>query len=201
MNQHETDGVPADPASAPAQTAEVTATAPAALPAVVVIVSGVSGSGKSTVGSALARELGLPFLDGDALHPPANIAKMAAGHPLDDADREPWLAALAARIVAMAQARGGVIACSALKRSYRDVLRAASPGVCFVQLVLDRTAALDRVAHRLGHFMPATLVDSQLASLEPLQPDEPGLAVDAAHPLREKLDQASAFVAGFRPVG
>ena len=192
MDQGETDGAPADAVGASGPAA-------AANPAVVAIVSGVSGSGKSTVGSELARELGVPFLDGDELHPPANIAKMAAGHPLDDADRAPWLAALAARISAMAQVRGGVIACSALKRSYRDVLRAASPGVCFVQLVLDRAAALDRVAHRTGHFMPAALVDSQLAGFEPLQPDEPGIALDATHPLREKLDQARAFAAAFRP--
>ncbi|HEY3869089.1 MAG TPA: gluconokinase, GntK/IdnK-type [Actinocrinis sp.] len=201
MNRHETDGAPTDPAGASAEAAGATTPGPAALPAVVVIVSGVSGSGKSTVGGALARELGLPFLDGDALHPPANVAKMAAGHPLDDADRRPWLAALAAHTAAMARARGGVVACSALKRTYRDELRDASPNVCFVQLVLGRADAIDRVAHRPAHFMPAILIDSQFAGLEPLQPDEPGLIVDAMRPLRDKLDRVRAFVDGFRPAG
>lgn len=201
MNQHETNGAPTDPVGASAEAADATGPGPAVPLAVVVIISGVSGSGKSTVGSALARELGLPFLDGDALHPAANIAKMAAGRPLDDADREPWLAALTAQTAAMARARGGVVACSALKHAYRDVLRTASPSVCFVQLVLGRADAMDRVAHRHAHFMPATLIDSQFAGLEPLLPDEPGLVIDAMRPLQDKLDQARAFVVGFRSAG
>ncbi|MGW3241322.1 gluconokinase [Streptomyces sp. NPDC001070] len=149
-------------------------------PPPLVVVLGVSGAGKSTFGRLLARELSVPFVDGDDLHPAANIAKMTAGHPLDDADREPWLRRLATEIrAAGAGGEGLVLACSALKRAYRDELRAADARVWFVYLALDRDTAHRRVAHRAGHFMPAALVASQFAILEPLADDEPGIEVDA----------------------
>lgn len=155
--------------------------------ALVVIVIGVSGSGKSTVGLALADALNVPFLDGDELHPAANIAKMTAGMPLDDEDRLPWLAALAVRVGALAADDGGVIACSALKRKYRDALYAAAPTVRFLQLALDPDVARSRVAGRVGHFMPASLVESQFHEFEPLEADERGIAVDALRELGDKL--------------
>jgi len=156
-------------------------------PALVVIVIGVSGSGKSFVGRELARALGLPFLDGDDLHSAANVAKMTAGHPLDEEDRLPWLAALAARVGAMASANGGVIACSALRRRYRDALLAAAPTVRFLQLSLDADEARARVSGRADHFMPSSLVDSQFDEYEPLEPGEPGVSMDATRELKDKL--------------
>jgi len=163
--------------------------------ALVVIVIGVSGSGKSTVGRALADTLEVPFLDGDELHPEANIAKMGSGRPLDDEDRLPWLAALAMRIGAMAAAEGGVIACSALKRGYRDALASAAPTVRFLQLALDPEVARARVADRPGHFMPASLVESQFCEYEPLQRGEPGITLDATRELEVKLAAFRAHLA------
>ncbi|MEF9902432.1 gluconokinase [Streptomyces sp. P9-A2] len=161
----------------------------------VVVVMGVSGSGKSTVGLLLARRLALPFLDADDLHPAANRAKMAAGRPLDDEDRRPWLMSLADWIrEATDSGRGGVVACSALKHVYRDLLRRAGTGVWFLHLALDRATADRRVAGRVGHFMPARLVDSQYAALEPLRPDEPGLTVDAATDPQAIVDEAANAV-------
>jgi gluconokinase len=144
----------------------------------VVVVMGVSGSGKSTIGRALAERLGVPYAEGDDFHPPANVAKMASGHPLTDADRWPWLRAIAAWITTHS-ASGGVITCSALKRTYRDVLRTAAGEVWFLHVAGDRSVIADRLAARRGHFMPAALLDSQFADLEPLGADEPGLTVDA----------------------
>lgn len=140
-----------------------------------VVVMGVSGSGKSTVGSALAQRLGVPFADADDLHPPANVAKMAAGHPLDDFDRRPWLDAVGAWLAAHPD--GGVMSCSALKRAYRDQLRGHARGITF--LLLDGTPEVirRRQADRRGHFMPASLLSSQFATLEPLAPDERGLTI------------------------
>lgn len=145
----------------------------------VVVVMGVSGAGKSTVGPALAERLGVAYAEADRLHPEANIRKMSAGIPLTDADRWPWLDALAGWIAA--HPAGGVLGCSALKRGYRDVLRGGGQ-VWFLHLRVDRAALADRLRHRTDHFMPASLLDSQLADLEPLGPDEPGLAVDADQP-------------------
>lgn len=137
---------------------------------------GVSGAGKSTVGAALADLLGVQFVDADSLHPESNVAKMAAGTALTDADRWPWLD-LVGRALAGASGSGLVVACSALKRAYRDAIRAAAPGVRFVQLEVARTTLTDRVANRPGHFMPVTLLDSQLETLEPLEADEAGVVV------------------------
>lgn len=138
---------------------------------------GVSGSGKSTVGSRLAEELAVPFLDADDLHPPANVDKMAAGVPLTDDDRWPWLAKVG-QALAAASGTGLVVACSALKRSYRDAIRAQAPGTVFVHLTGSRELLSSRLSHREGHFMPASLLDSQLATLQPLEPDEGGVTVD-----------------------
>lgn len=137
---------------------------------------GVSGSGKSTVGAALAARLGIPFADADDLHPAANVATMAAGIPLTDEDRWPWLA-LVGGALAAASTTGLVMACSALRRSYRDAIRAAAPEAVFVHLDLAREVLDEQVSGRTDHFMPASLLDSQLATLEPLDPDEAGLVV------------------------
>ncbi|MER5719435.1 gluconokinase [Streptomyces sp. NPDC002132] len=157
----------------------------------VVVVMGVAGSGKSTVGRLLAQRLGLPFLEADDLHPAANRAKMAAGRPLDDGDRRPWLTALADWVrEATVSGRGGVMACSALKHEYRDRLRGAGAGVWFLHLALDRASAARRVAARSGHFMPSALEDSQYTDLEPLRPDEAGTTVDATAAPRVIVQEA-----------
>ena len=129
---------------------------------------GVSGCGKSSLGAALATTLALPFTDADDLHPAANRAKMAAGQPLTDADRWPWLQAVGAVLASNA----GVVACSALRRAYRDRLRDAAGPVQFLHLVAPREVIAERLAARRGHFMPLALLDSQLATLEPLAPAE-----------------------------
>ncbi|MGC5013423.1 gluconokinase [Streptosporangium sp. DT93] len=138
---------------------------------------GVTGSGKTTVGAALGQRLRLPFADADDFHSEANVAKMSAGIPLDDDDRMPWLRAIGVWLAEHA-ATGGVASCSALKRSYRDILREAAPSVRFVHLHGDIDAVRRRVAGRPGHFMPTSLVDSQFKTLEPLEPDEHGMVLD-----------------------
>ncbi|MEW1772353.1 gluconokinase [Streptomyces sp. NPDC086777] len=145
----------------------------------VIVVMGVAGTGKTTIGPLLAARLGVPYAEGDDFHPPANIAKMSAGHPLDDADRWPWLDAIGAWAHGRA-GLGGVVSCSALKRSYRDRLRAAAPGIVFLHLSGDRQLIEDRMSHRQGHFMPTALLDSQFATLQPLEPDEAGVAVEVS---------------------
>ncbi|MEV1066469.1 gluconokinase [Streptomyces sp. NPDC050263] len=145
----------------------------------VVVVMGVAGTGKTTIGPLLAARLGVPYAEGDDFHPQANIAKMSAGTPLDDDDRWPWLDAIGAWADGRA-GLGGVVSCSALKRSYRDRLRASAPGVVFVHLAGDRALIEDRMAHRQGHFMPTALLDSQFATLQPLQADEAGVVVDVS---------------------
>ena len=137
---------------------------------------GVSGSGKSTVGVLLAQRLKLEFQDADDLHSAAAKAKMAAGHPLTDADRAPWLARCAQWLADVKY--GGVLACSALKRSYRDVLRTGNPTLRFLHLAGDPSVVAERVSRRREHFMPSALVPSQYQALEPLQPDERGTVVD-----------------------
>lgn len=141
-----------------------------------IVVMGVSGSGKSTVGELLAADLDIPFADADDLHPEANVHKMAAGHPLDDEDRWPWLQRVG-EALAGAESTGLVIACSALKQSYREAILAAEPRARFVLLDGPRELLEKRIRLRHGHFMPTTLLDSQLATLEPLEADEPGIMV------------------------
>lgn len=139
---------------------------------------GASGCGKSAVGARLAAQLGRPFLDGDDLHSPANVAKMAAGTPLSDDDRLPWLQAIRAWMSEQgAQGRSGVVACSALRRSYRDALRGPAGDVVLIHLDVPRTELERRLAGRREHFMPASLLDSQLEALEPLGQGEPGVRV------------------------
>ncbi len=143
-----------------------------------VVVMAVSGSGKTTIAEALADRLGWEFTEGDSHHPPANVEKMRAGIPLDDADREPWLRALAAWIAEREQAGAScVLTCSALKRSYRDLLREGHPSVWFAHVTVDADLLRQRMERRTGHYMPPSLLESQLATLEPLQDDEPGAAV------------------------
>jgi carbohydrate kinase (thermoresistant glucokinase family) len=144
-----------------------------------VVVGGVSGSGKSTVGAALAASLGVAFIDGDDLHPAANVAKMAAGIPLTDDDRWPWLAAVGAAL-AEAGDDGLVIACSALRHVYRVAIRDAAPATFFVVLTGSPELLTERMTARTDHFMPPALLASQLALLEPLQADERGVTLDVA---------------------
>jgi len=144
------------------------------------VVMGVSGSGKSTVGAALAQRLGVPFADADDFHPPANIAKMKAGVPLDDDDRYPWLEAIGRWLADHCQ-RGGLMSCSALKRKYRDQMRRHCPQTEFVHLTGSPEVIAARQAGRPGHFMPASLMASQFATLEPLGPDERGVTLDVTH--------------------
>lgn len=157
----------------------------------VVVVMGVSGTGKTTIGRLLAARLGIPYAEGDDFHPPANIGKMTAGTPLTDEDRRPWLDAVGEWAHGRA-GLGGVVSCSALKRAYRDRLRAAAPGVVFVHLTGDRALIEDRMAHRQGHFMPAALLDSQFATLQPLEADEAGVAVDVCGTAEEITARAVA---------
>ena len=142
-----------------------------------IVVMGVSGSGKSTVGAALAQRLRVPFADADDFHPPANIAKMTAGQPLDDDDRYPWLETIG-EWLAERCADGGVMSCSALKRKYRDQLRGRCREIDFLHLAGTPEVISRRQASRPGHFMPASLVKSQFDILEPLDPDERGIAID-----------------------
>ena len=144
------------------------------------VVMGVCGSGKTTVGQLLAQSLGWPFIEGDRLHPPENVARMSAGLALSDDDRWPWLDAIAAAIAAE-QKRGSeaVAACSALKYAYRERLRAAAGPLVFVHLDGDPALLAQRMAARKEHFMPPGLLASQLATLEPLRPDEPAMVFDA----------------------
>ena len=160
---------------------------------VIAVVMGVSGSGKTLIGEALAASLGGRFVEGDEFHPEANIRRMAGGLPLRDEDRWGWLDAIAAEI-ARADSAGAtlVIACSALKRVYRDRLRSASDRILFVYLNLERDIAAARVAARRGHFMPSSLVDSQFADLEPPSPDEHALYLDATADPKRLVDQAVA---------
>jgi gluconokinase len=162
--------------------------------AAVVVMMGVSGAGKTTVARRLADELGLDFAEGDDLHPAANVAKMAAGEPLTDADREPWLEAVAAWIDGeIRSGRRGVITCSALKRSYRDLLR--RPQVLFVYLSVPRVELERRLQHRSGHYMPASLLDSQLETLEPPTADENALTITASDAPARNIEQIRARLA------
>lgn len=152
-----------------------------------IVVMGVSGSGKSTVGAALAQRLRVPFADADDFHPPANIAKMTAGHPLDDDDRYPWLERIGEWLVE--HAGGGVMSCSALKHSYRDQLRKHQPDTRFLHLAGTPEVIGRRQASRPGHFMPASLLQSQFDTLEPLSPDEPGTTIDVDQSIDAIVDE------------
>jgi carbohydrate kinase (thermoresistant glucokinase family) len=155
----------------------------------VAVVMGVSGVGKTTIGEALAHRLGWRFADADTFHPPENVAKMQAGHPLDDNDRAPWLAAIAARIDAWrAGGECGVVTCSALKRRYRDTIIGQRPDVPLVYLDGGRELIAARLAKRHGHFMPPGLLDSQFEALEPPGPDENPIIVSVDLPAAAIVD-------------
>ncbi|MEU2429779.1 gluconokinase [Streptomyces sp. NPDC007861] len=157
----------------------------------VVVVMGVAGTGKTTIGPLLADALGVPYAEGDDFHPADNVAKMTSGVPLDDADREPWLDAIGQWAHGRA-GLGGVVSSSALKRKYRDRLRAAAPDAVFLHLTGDRALIERRMAERKGHFMPTTLLDSQFATLQPLQEDEAGVSVDVSGTPQEITERAVA---------
>ncbi len=177
-----------------------------------VVVMGVSGCGKSTVGALLAARLGVPFIDGDDLHPAANVMKMAAGTPLTDEDRGPWLRAVGRTLAAGGSGAGGsgaggtgehapghvgaVIACSALRRSYRDLIRSEAPGAFFVHLAGTREQLAARMGARTDHFMPLSLLDSQLATLEAIAPDEDAVVLDIADPPAELARLATIALDG-----
>jgi carbohydrate kinase (thermoresistant glucokinase family) len=184
----------AHPVSHPAQPLTNPPTDPRAAGRPRVVVMGVSGCGKSTVGQQLAERLGLPFVEGDTLHPPENVARMAAGIPLTDEDRWPWLDRIAQ---ALGDARDGgvVVACSALKRAYRDRLRGAAPDLTLIHLRGERDALAARLASRRGHYMPASLLDSQLRTLQPPEPDERAIELDVQAPPQALVQQTEAFVA------
>jgi gluconokinase len=157
------------------------------------VVMGVSGCGKTSVGEALAAELGLRFVDGDALHPESNIKKMSSGIPLDDHDRAPWLVKVGATL---AETDGpAVVGCSSLKRKYRDTIRENAGGdVGFIHLYADKDILVARVNEREGHFMPPALLDSQYADLEHLEADESGAIVDISVPLAEVVAKAKTYI-------
>ncbi|MCK0196423.1 gluconokinase [Ancylobacter sp. 6x-1] len=158
------------------------------------VVMGVTGCGKSSVAAALAKRIGARLIEGDAFHPPANIARMSAGIPLTDADRAGWLDRLGEE--ARACLAGGevpIVTCSALRRAYRDRLRAAVPGIGFLFLALDRSVAAERVARRPAHFMPPSLVASQFATLEPPFGEASTMTLDATLPLAAIVERATLW--------
>ena len=146
-----------------------------------IVVMGVSGSGKTTVGRGIATAMGWEYAEGDDFHSAANVAKMTSGTPLTDEDRWPWLRAIGDWLDEHERAgRSAVVTCSALRRVYRDLLREGRDGVRFCHLSADADVIRSRLEHREGHYMPPSLLPSQLATLEPLQPDEPGVVVSTA---------------------
>jgi gluconokinase len=155
-----------------------------------IVVMGVSGSGKTSAARELTRQLGWEYIEGDDLHPEANVAKMASGTPLDDEDRWPWLRRIA-EVIGEHEAAGIslVITCSALKRSYRDLLRDGHPSVWFAHVDVTREVLAERLAKRQGHFMPPSLLDSQLATLERLGEDEPGGVIAGDAPLDQTVTE------------
>jgi gluconokinase len=158
-----------------------------------VLVMGVSGSGKTTVGELIADRTGWPWLDADTLHSPANVAKMAGGTPLTDADRWPWLDQVAGWIADRRRdGEPGVVGCSALKRAYRDRLRKADPDLRVVYLEADRDTLIDRLEHRRGHFFPRALLEGQLDDLEPPGPDEEPIIVRSG---QSSVDEVASVVA------
>ena len=160
------------------------------------VVMGITGSGKSTVGAMLARTLGVDFVEGDDYHSRENVERMAAGIPLTDLDRADWLRALADRIRFAGDSNTGlVLTCSALKRSYRDILRSAASGLQFIFLEGSRSLIAERLAARRGHFMPPALLDSQLATLEEPSPDEHVLTFDIGESPQKIVDDIVARAA------
>lgn len=153
------------------------------------IVMGVSGCGKSTVGSMLGIRTGIPFVEGDTLHPPRNVALMAAGTPLTDEDRASWLDDIASRFGALEADTGLIVSCSALKRIYRDRLRAACPDLRFIHLHGDKALLEQRLQYRTGHYMPPSLLTSQLQTLEPPSSDEPAITLNIATPTEQLVAQ------------
>lgn len=153
------------------------------------IIMGVSGCGKSTVGERLGARTRIPFIEGDTLHPPRNVALMAAGTPLTDEDRAGWLDDIASRFGALEADAGLIISCSALKRKYRDRLRAACPDLRFIHLHGDQTLLEQRLQYRTGHYMPPSLLTSQLQTLEPPSSDEPAITLDIALPTDQLVEQ------------
>jgi gluconokinase len=158
-----------------------------------VVVMGVSGSGKTTVGRGIADAMRWEYAEGDEFHSAANVAKMASGHPLTDEDRWPWLRSIGQWLNAHEQAgRSAVVTCSALRRVYRDLLREGRPDVRFCHVTATAEIIQERLEHRHGHYMPPSLLPSQLATLEPLQPDEPGVVVSVAGTPQEIVQKALA---------
>ncbi|WP_284980360.1 gluconokinase [Arthrobacter sp. fls2-241-R2A-200] len=153
----------------------------------VIVIMGVCGAGKSTVGAALAQRLGAKFVDSDSLHPRANVHKMTQGIPLTDEDRWPWLTLVGDELAAP-HPDGIVVACSALKRAYRDAIRDTAPATTFIQLDVERSLLEERLTDRPGHFMPATLLQSQLETLEPLDTNEAGVRVPPAQDIDASVD-------------
>ena len=157
-----------------------------------VVVMGVSSCGKSTVGELLAQRTGLPFRDGDDMHPAANIEKMASGQALNDLDRQPWLESIG-RFLAE-QENGAIVGCSALKYSYREIIRAAAPDTVFVHLHGSYELLKERMSQRVGHFMPVSLLDSQFETLEDLRPEEAGLVLDVSAAPEELAAEAAQYL-------
>jgi gluconokinase len=166
-----------------------------------VVVMGVSGSGKTTVAKGIASAMGWEFAEGDDFHSDANVAKMSAGQPLTDEDRWPWLRAIGSWLSGREASRqNAVVTCSALRRAYRDLLRAGRPDVRFCHVEADAQLIEERVTQRTGHYMPPALLPSQLATLEPLQPDEPGVTVSVAGAPEATVERALEAL-GLRPEG
>lgn len=153
-----------------------------------IVVMGVAGAGKSTIGIALAEQLRVPFVDADDLHSTENVAKMSSGVALTDDDRRPWLRAVGIEL--RRHPTGAVVACSALTRAYRDRIRDECPHARFVLLTADRTTLLERMSSRIGHYMPVSLLDSQLGLLQPLDPDESGVVLQATAPIEHIVADA-----------
>ncbi|MFF2620390.1 gluconokinase [Oerskovia jenensis] len=169
-------------------------------PQVHLVIMGVAGSGKTTVATLLAERTHRPYAEADEFHPQANIAKMSAGTPLTDGDRWPWLRAMRDWLDQQAaEGDSAVVTCSALKRTYRDLLRTAHGRVRFVHLTGSPELLEERMTHRSGHFMPASLLPSQLATLEPLADDEDGITLDVGTPPEELVEQILASSAQPHP--
>ncbi|QXG75414.1 gluconokinase [Modestobacter sp. L9-4] len=176
-------------------------TSPDSIPATTtIVVMGVSGSGKTSAAREITRQLGWEYIEGDDLHPEANVAKMAAGHPLDDEDRWPWLRRIS-EVIGEHEAAGTsiVLTCSALKRVYRDLLREGHPSVWFAHVDVDREVLAERLRNRKGHYMPPSLLDSQLATLERLGEDEPGDVIDGDGPLEQTVAELLGDLRRERP--